>query len=169
MTTTTPKSAPKGIDPRGPRFTAAITLVLAIAALIAALVVPIGATVGARAIEPGFILLAILAIAFTLGTVGGPPRNPFGILFRTLVRPRLTPPAELEDPRPPRFAQGIGLVLSVAGVVLHLVGVPWALAIAAGFIVVASFLNAVVNLCLGCQLYLLLARAGILGRESAAA
>ena len=81
----------------------------------------------------------------------------------------LTPPAELEDPRPPRFAQGIGLVLSVAGVVLHLVGVPWALAIAAGFIVVASFLNAVVNLCLGCQLYLLLARAGILGRESAAA
>ncbi len=169
MTTTTPKTAPKGIDPRGPRFTAGVTLVLAIAALVSALLVPIGATVGARAIEPGFILLAILVVAFTFGTVGGPPRNPFGIVFRTLVRPRLKPPAELEDPRPPRFAQGIGLVLSVVGVVLHLAGVPWALAIAAAFIVIASFLNAVVNLCLGCQLYLLLARAGILGRESTAA
>lgn len=169
MTTTAPKTSPTGIDPRGPRFTAAVTLALAIAALVSALVVPIGATVGARAIEPGFILLAILVVAFAAGTVGGPPRNPFGIVFRRLVRPRLAPPAELEDPRPPRFAQGIGLVLSLAGVVLHLAGVPWALAIAAGFIVIASFLNAVVDFCLGCQLYLLLARAGILGRESASA
>jgi len=169
MTTTTSTTSPKGIDPRGPRFTAGVTLVLAIAALISALLVPIGATVGARAAEPGFILLAILAIAFAAGTLGGPPRNPFGIVFRSLVRPRLKPPTELEDPRPPRFAQGIGLVLSVAGVVLHLAGVPWALAIAAGFIVIASFLNAVVDFCLGCQLYLLLARAGILGRESSAA
>ena len=42
---------------------------------------------------------------------------------------------------------------------LALVGVPWALEVAAGAALVAAFLNAVVGLCLGCELYLLLARA----------
>lgn len=158
--------APAGIDPRGPRFTAAVTLAVAIAALVAALAVPIGATAGARAVEPGAILLGVLALAFLAGTVGGPARNPFGLVFRALVRPRLRPPADLEDPRPPRFAQGVGLVLSAAGVALHLAGVPWALAIAAALVVVASFLNAVVGLCLGCQVYLLLARTGLVGRAA---
>ena len=168
-TETTATATPKGIDPRGPRFAAGVTLAIAIAALIAALVVPIGATVGARAVEPGTILTAVLAIAFLAGTVGGPQRNPFGLLFKALIRPRLAAPAELEDPRPPRFAQGIGLVLSLVGIVLHLAGVPWALVVAVAFIVVASFLNAVVDFCLGCQIYLLLARAGILGRSTVTA
>jgi hypothetical protein len=162
-------SAPKGIDPRGPRFAAGVTLVIAVAALVAALVTPIASTPVARAVEPGTILTTILFIAFAAGTLGGPQRNPFGLLFKAFVRPRLAAPAELEDPRPPRFAQGIGLVLSLAGIVLHLAGVPWALVIAVAFIVVASFLNSVVNFCLGCQLYLLLARAGILGRSTASA
>jgi hypothetical protein len=48
--------------------------------------------------------------------------------------------------------------------VLHLAGVPWALPIAAGAAFVAAFLNAVFGLCLGCQLYLLLQRAGLIGR-----
>ena len=169
MSATTTPTTPKGIDPRGPRFAAGVTLVIAIAALVAALVVPIGATVAARAVEPATILTAVLFIAFLAGTVGGPPRNPFGLLFKALVRPRLGAPTELEDPRPPRFAQGIGLVLSLAGIVLHLAGVPWALTIAVAFIVIASFLNSVVNFCLGSQLYLLLARAGIHGLSSATA
>lgn len=164
---TTP-NAPKGIDPRGPRVGAGITFFLALGSLILALVTPIGATAGARAVEPAFILLAITWIAFTFGTVGGVSRSPFSWLFRTLVRPRLAAPTELEDPRPPRFAQGIGFVLSTAGLVLHVLGVPSALAVAAGLIVIASFLNAFVGLCLGCQLYLLLVRAGILGRAAAA-
>ena len=55
------------------------------------------------------------------------------------------------------------------GLVLHLVGVPWALPIAAAAAFVAAFLNAVFGLCLGCQLYLLLQRSGIVGRERRAA
>ena len=51
------------------------------------------------------------------------------------------------------------------GLVLHLVGVPWALPIAAAAAFVAAFLNAVFGFCLGCQLYLLLQRAGVVGRE----
>ena len=87
------------------------------------------------------------------------------MLYRTLIQPRLTPPTELEDPRPPRFAQGVGLFVVTIGLILHLVGVPWALPIAAALAFVAAFLNAAFGLCLGCQLYLLLQRAGIVGRE----
>ena len=42
--------------------------------------------------------------------------TPSGSLFRRLVRPRLAPPDELEDPRPPTFAQGVGFVVTVVGV-----------------------------------------------------
>jgi hypothetical protein len=84
------------------------------------------------------------------------------------VQPRLAPPAELEDPRPPRFAQGVGLLVTVIGLALHLLGVPWALPIAAAAAFVAAFLNAAFGFCLGCQLYLLLARWGLVGRRAAA-
>jgi hypothetical protein len=82
-----------------------------------------------------------------------------------VVRPRLKPPTELEDPRPPRFAQGVGLFVVTIGLVLHLVGVPWALPIAAAAAFIAAFLNSAFAYCLGCQLYLLLQRGGIVGRQ----
>ena len=56
-------------------------------------------------------------------------------------------------------------VITLIGVVLHLVGVPYALVIAASAAFVAAFLNSVFAYCLGCQIYLLLVRAGILGRN----
>lgn len=75
----------------------------------------------------------------------------------------------VRGPRPPRFAQGVGLFVTAAGLLLHLVGVPWALPIAAAMAFVAAFLNAVFGLCLGCQLYLVLQRAGLIGRRGPAA
>ena len=95
-----------------------------------------------------------------------PTTSPWSVLFRTSVRPRLAPPVELEDARPPRFAQGVGLFVTGVGLVLHLAGVPWALPIAAGMAFIAAFLNAVFGLCLGCQLYLLLQRVGLWGRPA---
>ena len=44
------------------------------------------------------------------------------------------------------------------GLVLHLVAVPWALVIAGAAAFIAAFLNAAFGFCLGCELYLLLAR-----------
>ena len=65
-----------------------------------------------------------------------------------------------------RFAQGVGLFVTGVGLVLHLAGVPWALPIAAALAFVAAFLNAAFGLCLGCQLYLLLQRGGLVGRAA---
>jgi hypothetical protein len=150
-----PADAPErsGIDPRGPRFAAAITAGL----LLVTAVLGFGAADAAA-----LVLLAALAVLFAWGAIAGVARHPFGLLFRALVRPRLAPPAELEDPRPPTFAQLVGLLVTGTGVVLGLAGVAIAVPVAASVAFVAAFLNAVFAYCLGCQVYLLLVRARVI-------
>ncbi|MGV1033645.1 MAG: DUF4395 domain-containing protein [Microbacteriaceae bacterium] len=150
--TTTP-SKPAGIDPRGPRFGAAITAVLLLITVFLALV-------GLQ--EAATWLLVVIALIFAWGAFAGIKRHPYGKLFAALVRPRLAPPTELEDPRPPTFAQLIGLIVTGAGLIVAAFGVPAAVPIAAAFAFIAAFLNAVFGYCLGCQIYLLLVRARII-------
>lgn len=153
-------AAPAGIDPRGPRFGAAITSALL---LLGVYLAGIGSLTGAHAslagrlLDPGFIVLVIVALLFAWSLVA-PRSQPWTALFRRAVQPRLSPPAELEDPRPPRFAQGVGLVVVGVGLLLHVIGVPWALVVAGAAAFVAAFLNAVFGFCLGCEIYLLLQR-----------
>jgi hypothetical protein len=131
---------PRPIDPRGPRFAAAVTSVVLLAVLLTG---------------SGWLLLAQAAV-FALGTVD---RSPYAAFFRRFVRPRLGPPAELEDPRPVRFAQGVGLGFALLGL-LGVVAGSGLLAVAAvGAALAAAVLNASVGLCLGCELYLLARRA----------
>jgi hypothetical protein len=150
-----PADAPErsGIDPRGPRFAAAITAGL----LLVTAVLGFG---GADA--AALVLLAALAVLFAWGAIAGVARPPFGLLFRVLVRPRLAPPTELEDPRPPTFAQLVGLLVTGTGVVLGLAGVAIAVPVAASIAFIAAFLNAAFAYCLGCQVYLLLVRARVI-------
>ncbi|WP_149085097.1 MULTISPECIES: DUF4395 domain-containing protein [Microbacterium] len=187
---------PPGIDPRGPRFAAAITaFLLAVATYFALIGISTAwitrgwfaltrssefAFVGGRgwavtvsglserALDPGFLLATLIALLFLWGVIS-PRTAPWGVLYRHVVRPRLAAPAELEDPRPPRFAQGVGLVVVGLGLLFHLAGVPWALPIATAAAFLAAFLNAAFGLCLGCQLYLLLQRIGLTGRPRRAA
>lgn len=132
-----------GIDPRGPRFGAGLTGVFAVVALLLG--------TGPAALT----VLAVLAASFGLGVARGVTGTWQGRLFRRFVRPRLAPPDELEDPRPPRFAQLVGLVIGGLGLVLGLLGVGPAIPAAAALLVIASVLNAAFGLCLGCELYLL--------------
>ncbi|MCA5894006.1 DUF4395 domain-containing protein [Isoptericola sp. NEAU-Y5] len=137
------RATPAGIDPRGPRVGAGITAVLL------AVVVLLGPTTA------GLVLLAVVAAGFGLGAARGVTGTVQAWVFATFVRPRLAPPTDLEDPRPPRFAQVVGLVVTGAGVLLGLAGVPTAVPWAAAVAFVAAGLNAAVGLCLGCELYLL--------------
>ncbi|GAB3169430.1 DUF4395 domain-containing protein [Myceligenerans halotolerans] len=138
------------IDPRGPRLGAGIT------ALLLAIVMLFGANTA------GLVLLAVIALGFLLGALRGAEGTWQGWVFRTFVRPRLTPPEELEDRRPPRFAQLVGLIVTGVGVVLGLFGVLAAVPIAAAVAFVAAGLNAVFGLCLGCEMYLILRRWGVI-------
>jgi len=146
---------PAGIDPRGPRFTAAITafLLLVIAVL----------GFGGAALA-AWVLLALVSAVFAWSAIAGVRRNPFSLVFARFVRPRLSPPDELEDPRPPTFAQGVGFAVTIAGVLLGAAGVAAAVPIAASLAFIAAFLNAAFGYCLGCQIYLLLVRARVIPR-----
>ncbi|MEN9714947.1 MAG: hypothetical protein RJA35_414 [Actinomycetota bacterium] len=141
------------IDPRGPRFGATITNVLSAIIFYLALDKDTEAT--------GAVLFGIAAVLFLIGTVFGTSKHPFGWLFRTFVKPRLSAPKELEDSRPPQFAQAVGLFVSVIGLVLFVSGVPYGLAFAAGALFIASALQAYIGFCLGCQMYLGLKRLGV--------
>jgi hypothetical protein len=59
----------------------------------------------------------------------------------------------------------VGLFVSTVGLVLHLLGVPYGLVVAAAAAFIAAFLNAVFGLCLGCELFGLLMRLGLVGKR----
>jgi hypothetical protein len=145
-TETVAPAARTRIDPRGPRFAATLTTLVLAAALLLA---PSAATV---------TLLAVQLVVFAVGAVGGVQRTPYSWLFRTLLRPRLGQPAELEDAAPPQFAQAVGLVFAVVALLGYVVGVDLLGAVATGLALAAAFLNAAFGFCLGCEVYLLLQR-----------
>ena len=160
-----------GIDPRGPRFSAGITAVLLLVVIGLALGTAANPpqTLAERAAQPAFMLFVIITALFGWGAFAGVHRHPYGWLFKKLVRPRLAAPGHLEDPKPPTFSQGVGLLVTLVGVVLHLAGVPFGLVIFAALAFIAAFLNSVFDYCFGCQIYLLLIRSGILGRNGSSA
>jgi disulfide bond formation protein DsbB len=135
------------VDPRGQRFAAAVTAVVLAAVLL------LGDS------PAGVALLAVQTVLFAIGAGLGVQRTPHAWVFRTWVRPRLGPAAELEEPAPPRFAQAVGLGFATVALLFFLGGLPTLGLVAAGFALAAALLNAVFGFCLGCEMYLLLRRA----------
>ena len=134
--------APGQLDPRGPQVAAGLTAVVLVAVLL--LPAPISTA-----------LLAGQAVIFAIGAVRGVQASPYAWVFRTLIRPRLAPPTDWEDPEPPRFAQAVGLAFAVVGLVALLAGATLVGQVAVGAALVAALLNAVFAFCLGCEVYLL--------------
>jgi len=143
-----PGRPPAPIDPRGPRFNqAAVTLLLLV-----------GFVVDVRLVVP------LVAVVLLLGAAFGPRYGPFLRLYAEVVKPRLGPPPELEDPRPPRFAATLGVVVLTLSTVAFAAGhalAGWVLAL-----VVAALagLSAATGICVGCEIWLFVARRrGLLG------
>jgi hypothetical protein len=103
----------------------------------------------------GTVLVAWQTLVFALGAIVGLQAQPYGIVFRKVIRPRLSPPAELEDAAPPRFAQAVGLAFLVVALIASLTGVTVVATVAIAFALAAAFLNAAFDFCLGCEMYLL--------------
>jgi Na+-driven multidrug efflux pump len=106
--------------------------------------------------------LAIITALFAIGAIFGNSKHPYGVFFKKFVRPRLAAPQELEDPRPPQFAQLIGFIVAAVGLVLGAFGVTYGVAGAAAAAFIAAFLNAAFAFCLGCQIYVGLQRIGLI-------
>ena len=99
-------SSPAPIDPRGPRTNQAV--------LAGALV--LGFITGQWLVVPVFGVVLFLGAAF------GPKWGPVLRFYASVIKPRLAPPRELEDPRPPRFAATIGVLFLVSSTIAFLAG-----------------------------------------------
>jgi len=139
---------PDRVDVRGPRFAAWVTT----AVLVLALVVSAASPLAAAAI------LGVQAVIFAIGAVGGPRRHPYGRVFAGVVAPRLGPVTEREPVAPLKFAQLVGLIFAVVGAAGFATGALLVGVVATAAAFVAAFLNAAFGICLGCQLYPLVAR-----------
>jgi hypothetical protein len=136
-------SDPTLIDARGPRFGAVITT-LVLTAFLATEVT---------------VLLHLQLLVFALGAFFGLKYSPYGFIYSKLIKPRLRGDIPAEDVRPPQFAQLVGFLFAISATILYDLGLETAGLIVVGFALAAAFLNAAFNFCLGCEVYLLIARA----------
>ena len=131
--------------------------------------------VSARLVAGGVVVLAlatilldqpwltlVIAYGFVARVLTGPTLSPLGQLVTRVITPRLGLAPRYVPGPPKRFAQGIGAVVSTAAAVLALgFGLAgWAFALL-GLLVAAATLESVFGLCLGCKLFALLMRAGV--------
>ncbi|CAB4914699.1 unannotated protein [freshwater metagenome] len=133
---------PTLIDVRGPRFSATLTVIVLAIALA----------------TQNVWVLALQAVVFAIGAIRGPQFTPYAFIFKSVVQPRLRGEVVTEDSRPPQFAQSVGFVFALVGLLGAAIGSVPVFSIAVGFALAAAFLNSVFNYCLGCEMYLLVLR-----------
>ena len=134
--------------------------------------------VAARTVATGAVLMALavavlgwgwvlvpLTYGFVARVLAGPRISPLGQFATKVVAPRL-PQYEKHMPGPPkRFAQGIGVAFSVSASVLWLAGAPTAARIVVGMLAGAAFLEAAFGFCLGCKIFGLLMKVGVIPED----
>ena len=142
-------SFPATVNEKAARTVAALVLMVAVVAL----------ATGAH------WLLVPLALGFLARVLYGPRFSPFALLATKVIAPRLGAPKEVSGP-PKRFAQGMGFVMTATGAVLALgFGLTGAADVLLVAMIVAAGLEAGFALCLGCKVFGLLMRAGLVPDE----
>jgi hypothetical protein len=107
-------------------------------------------------------MLVVIALGFVARVLTGPKLSPLGQLATKVVAPRLGEPKYVPGP-PKRFAQAIGLATSTAAVLLYFAaGAHTAAWVVTGVLVAAATLESVFALCLGCQIFAVLMRVGLI-------
>jgi hypothetical protein len=101
-----------------------------------------------------------LALGFWARVLTGPTLSPFGQLATRVISPRLGKPRYVSGP-PKRFAQGMGAAMATAAATLALSGAHTAATVVLVVLIAAATLESVFGLCLGCKVFGLLMRAGV--------
>jgi hypothetical protein len=109
-------------------------------------------------------LLVPLALGFWARVLTGPTLSPLGQLATRFVAPRLGSPRYVSGP-PKRFAQGMGAAMSTAAAVLALSGAQTAATVVLAMLIAAATLESVFGYCLGCKVFGVLMRAGVIPQE----
>ena len=131
--------------------------------------------VAARVVAGGVVVMGIVAIAvpepwllvvltygFWARALTGPKLSPLGLLATRVVAPRLAPAKPVPGP-PKRFAQGMGVVFSTTSLVLWLgFGEHLASMVFTGMLCGAASLESFAGICIGCRIFSLLMRRGLI-------
>lgn len=136
------------VDVRGPRFVAWVTTAVLITTLL----------VSAVSAPAAAVILGLQTVVFAIGATAGPRRHPYGLVYAALIAPRRGSVTEREPVPPLKFAQLVGFVFGLAGTLGFIAGFPTVGLVATAFALFAAFLNAAFGICLGCQIYPLVAR-----------
>ena len=105
-------------------------------------------------------LLVPLAYGFWARVLSGPTLSPLAQFATRVAAPRLGPPKDVSGP-PKRFAQGMGAVITTGAAILALAGATTAADVLLVMLVAAAGLESILAFCLGCQIFALLMRAGL--------
>lgn len=107
-------------------------------------------------------LLVPLTYGFAARVLSGPAFSPLGLLVTRVVTPRLPVRARLVPGPPKRFAQAMGLAFSSTALVLDLgLGFTRPAGVVLGLLIGAASLEAFLGICLGCRVFALLMRLGV--------
>jgi hypothetical protein len=106
-------------------------------------------------------LLIPLAYGFWARVLTGPKLSPLGRFATKVAAPRLGGPKYVSGP-PKRFAQGMGAAMTTAALIAWLLGATTVADVLLAFLIVASGLESIFAICLGCKLFGVLMRAGVI-------
>jgi Domain of unknown function (DUF4395) len=137
-------SFPNPVNEKAARVVAGVVMVVALVTLLTS----------------AWWLLIPLTYGFWARVLTGPTLSPLGQFATRLSAPRLGPPKYVPGP-PKRFAQGIGAAFTTSASILVLAGATTAAAVVLGLLVIAAALESIFALCLGCQMFAVLMRTGI--------
>jgi hypothetical protein len=140
-------SFPHPVNEKAARSVAALVVVLAVVILLTG----------------AWWLTVPLALGFWARVATGPTLSPFGQLATRVIAPRLGTPKYVPGP-PKRFAQGMGAAMSTTAAVLALSGLHTAATVLLCALIAAATLESAFAVCLGCKVFGLLMRTGVIPR-----
>jgi hypothetical protein len=131
--------------------------------------------VSARLVAAGVVIMAVatlvfdqpwilipLAYGFVARVLAGPTLSPLGQLVTRVITPRLPMAPKYVAGPPKRFAQGIGAAFTVSAAILHFgFGLTDAANVLVGVLIVAATLESAFGFCIGCQVFGVLMRTGV--------
>jgi hypothetical protein len=137
-------SFPNPVNEKAARVVAGVVMVVALVTLLTS----------------AYWLLIPLAYGFWARVLTGPTLSPLGRFATRVAAPRLGEPKYVPGP-PKRFAQGMGTAITTTALILWLVGATTGVDVLLALLVVAAALESIVALCLGCQVFAVLMRIGL--------
>jgi hypothetical protein len=134
--------------------------------------------VSARLVAAGVVVMCVLTIAldlrwatvviaygFVARVLTGPSLSPLGQFVTRVVTPRLGVAERPVAGPPKRFAQGMGAAFSLSALLLAGLGFWTAAEVFLGLLAAAALLESAFGLCLGCRVFAVLMRVGVVPEE----